>query len=286
MSTRTTPITSFQGKGAFVTGAASGIGFALCEALAKRGARVMMADIDQARLESARKTIAGDVECVVCDVADAGAVNAAATKTAEAFGKVHLLFNNAAVSVTGSVGDTPLEDWRWAIDINLMGVVHGVEAFTPLLAAHGEGGHIVNTSSLAGHSAPPRALVYTATKFAVVGLSEAMRKDLKAEGIGVSVLCPGWVDTAFHRTELSRPSGSEAAAEASKHADVLDSKQLMEHGLSAESVAEMTLNSILLNRSHIFTSSDARFLVDHRHKVLSKHCDECLQDLLSAEREP
>lgn len=279
MTSLTAPISSFQGKGGFVTGAASGIGFALSKALAKRGASVMMADIDQVRLEKARAAIDGNTECVICDVADVNAVKAAAAQTTEAFGKVHLLFNNAAVSVTGSVGDTPLEDWRWAVDINLMGVVHGVEAFTPLMMEHAEGGHIVNTSSMAGHSPPPRGLVYAATKFAVVGLSEALRNDLKADGIGVSVLCPGWVATEFHRTELSRPSGPEPAAAVKEHTDVLDSAQLMSQGISPERVAELTLNSILLNRSHIFTSSDARFLIDHRHKVLSRHYDDCLAEV-------
>lgn len=279
MTSKVSPISSFSGKGAFVTGAASGIGFALTEALVKRGARVMMADIDQARLLQARDEIGERVECVVCDVADPGSINAAAVMTGKALGKVHLLFNNAAVSVTGSVGDTPLEDWRWAVDINLMGVVHGVEAFVPLMKQHGEGAHIVNTSSMAGHSAPPRALSYAATKFAVVGLSESLRMDLKADGIGVSALCPGWVATEFHRTELSRPSGSEPASAAKQHSDVLDAATLMSRGISPQRVAELTLNSILLNRSHIFTSADARFLIDHRHNVLTKNYEDCLAEI-------
>ena len=124
MKSKSPPITSFLGKSAFVTGAASGIGFAISKALASRGARVTMSDIDQTSLEIAKRSIDGDVECVVCDVSDMNAVASAAEKTVAAFGKVHLLFNNAGVSVTGSVGDTPIEDWRWAIDINLMGVVH------------------------------------------------------------------------------------------------------------------------------------------------------------------
>ncbi|MEM7664183.1 MAG: SDR family NAD(P)-dependent oxidoreductase [Pseudomonadota bacterium] len=279
MAPRTPPITAFQGKGAFVTGAASGIGFALSEALVRRGANVMMADIDQARLEQARDRLGHRAECVVCDVSDPGSVEAAAAKTIEAFDKVHLLFNNAAVSVTGTVGDIPMEDWHWAVGINLMGVLYGVEAFTPLMLAHGEGGHIVNTSSMAGHSAPPRALSYAATKFAVVGLSESLRLDLKGDGIGVSVLCPGWVATEFYRTETLRPSGPLPAASAMEHPDVLDSAKLMSRGISASQVAELTLNSILLNRSHIFTSPDARFLIDHRHKVLTTNYDACLAEI-------
>ncbi len=279
MTSKLPPISSFSGKGAFVTGAASGIGFALTEALVKRGARVMMADIDQARLLQARDEIGEGAECVVCDVGDPGSLNAAAATTIKALGKVHLLFNNAAVSVTGSVGDTPLEDWRWAVDINLMGVVHGVEAFVPLMKQHGEGAHIVNTSSMAGHAAAPRALSYAATKFAVVGLSESLRMDLKADGIGVSALCPGWVATEFHRTELSRPSGSEPAAIAMQHTGVLDAATLMSQGISPQRVAELTLNSILLNRSHIFTSADARFLIDHRHNVLTKNYEACLAEI-------
>ena len=139
----------FVGKGAFVTGGASGIGLALGRAFAEAGCKVMLADIEKAALDAAVAGLAGsgpDIQGVVCDVADSTSVDAAAEATFSAIGKVHILCNNAGVGCRGST----LDDWRWVLDVNLMGVVNGVRAFVPHMRAHGEGGHIVNTASMAG----------------------------------------------------------------------------------------------------------------------------------------
>ena len=143
----------FEGKVAFVTGAASGIGYGIAKAFAANGMKVMMADIEEGPLEQAvadLKAANGVVEGVVCDVSDIEAVRMAAAKTIEAFGKVHVLVNNAGVGGGGETGSIPLEDWKWVVDVNLMGVVYGCETFVPLMKEHGEGGHIVNTSSMFG----------------------------------------------------------------------------------------------------------------------------------------
>ena len=162
----------FENKVAFVTGAASGIGLALSKALIARGVKVMMADINADALADARAVLSGVTGQVRCDVADAQSVADAAQATLETFGKVHFVFNNAGVAMAGLPGGIKLPDWRWAVDINLMGVVYGVEAFAPILREQGEGGHIINTASMAGHATTATLAPYNTTKFAVVAYSE------------------------------------------------------------------------------------------------------------------
>ena len=171
----------FRGKTAFITGSAGGIGLAIAKSLGSWGANIMLSDLDEDRLGSACEALrASGVEAdyVVCDVADADSVDLAAQRTLERFGKVHILVNNAGVSCGGPTGSIPLADWNWTVGINLMGVVNGVEIFTPLIAAHGEGGHIVNVASIAWHLSFAGGGPYVATKFAVVGYSETIRDDL------------------------------------------------------------------------------------------------------------
>jgi len=203
---------NFTNKTVFVTGAASGIGFALCKAFLNAGANVMMADINAEGLENAVKELGDDlkrVNFVVCDVTNAESVQQAAKATIEAFGKVHIVVNNAGVGLGGRPGNIPLDDWRWITDINLLGVVYGVETFVPLMASHGEGGYIVNTASMAGHQTSPGMGPYHATKFAVVGYTETLAQELSQVNIGVSVLCPTWVKSNIHNTAGKRPSADE-----------------------------------------------------------------------------
>ena len=200
---------AFAGKGAFVTGGASGIGFAMARAFAEVGVKVMIADIDEATLAAALPGLQGvgpEVHGVVCDVADPASVDAAAEAAFAALGKVHILCNNAGVAPLGSVSSISLQDWRWVFDVNLMGVVHGLRSFVPHMRAHGEGGHIVNTGSMSGITNNwDRIAPYPASKFAVVGISEGLAVELKPFGIGVTVLCPGAVQTnlggAAHRQQ-------------------------------------------------------------------------------------
>ena len=197
------------GKTAFITGGAHGIGLAIARSLAARGAKVMLADINADALTEASASLAAegaDVGSVVCDVANEAAMRAAADATIKRFGKVHIVVNNAGVGNGGRAGETSLDDWRWIVDINLMGVVYGVEMFTPLIKSHGEGGYIINTASMAGHVASAVMAPYHATKFAVVGYSESLREDLARDNIGVSVLCPAWVRTHIYKSSLGSPT--------------------------------------------------------------------------------
>lgn len=189
----------FAGKTAFVTGGASGIGFGMAQAFARRGMKIMLADIEEQPLAEAVETLRGqgfnaDADGVVVDVANLEAVKAAAARTQETFGGVHILCNNAGVGGGGAFGEMSPEAWHWTIDVNLHGVFNGLTAFVPMMKAQGEGGHIVNTASMAGIIGGGGG-AYAASKFAVVGMSTSLRDELAPFGIGVSVLCPGLVAT-------------------------------------------------------------------------------------------
>ena len=145
------------GKAAFVTGGASGIGFALARGFAEAGMKVMLADIEVDALKAAVDSLRGagpEVRGVICDVADPVSVEMAAKASYDAFGNIHVICNNAGVGAGSGIDDISLENWRWVLDVNLMGVLHGIRTFLPHVRAHGEGGHIVNTASMAGYNAP------------------------------------------------------------------------------------------------------------------------------------
>ncbi len=196
-----------SGKVAFITGGASGIGLAMAQAFGAEGMAVMLADIEPEALERAVGGLRERqirAEGVVADVASRASLQAAAEATVAAFGKVHVVCNNAGVGAGGPMEQVTPSDWDWVIDVNLKGVVYGMEAFALLIAAHGEGGHFVNTASLAGMVSPPGMEPYCATKFAVVAMSEGWREQLAAKNIGVSVLCPGFVKTRINESRRNR----------------------------------------------------------------------------------
>src|SRR5712671_4302158 len=179
----------FAGKTAFVTGGAAGLGLALGRAFAQAGMKVMLADIEADALQAAVKSlqeISPDVRGTVCDVADAASVERAARASFDAFGRVHVVCNNAGVAAGGGIDHISLDNWRWVIDVNLMGVLHGIRSFLPHIRGHGEGGHIVNTASMAGMNAGLGFSPYGASKFAVVSMSEGLALQIKPLRIGES----------------------------------------------------------------------------------------------------
>lgn len=273
------PLPSVKGKTAFVTGAASGIGCATAAALLEKGAKVMLADYDKEGLAQTQRAFNnhGDrVGTVVCDVASPEAVEKAAQATVDQFEKVHIIFNNAGVSLGGETGAIPLQDWRWIMDINLMGVVHGQEIFTPLIKAHGEGGQIVNTASMAGHFALPQLTPYTATKYAVVGMSEGLRSELAPHNIGVSVLCPGWVNTKIHEAGKKRPSAFELEAEAEGEAELTAIfSEFVTSGIDAALVGDWVVQSIEANRAYIFTQPDMRPGLQLKYAAIEEDYQAC-----------
>ena len=203
---------------AVVTGAASGIGLALAGRLAAEGMKVVMADIEAAPLVAAAEGLrrqGAAVRATRVDVSSPDDVERLARETYEAFGAAHVLCNNAGVAVIGAVHEHTLADWQWVVNVNLWGVIHGVRAFLPRMLAGGDEGHIVNTASMAGLTTAPFMSVYDVTKHGVVALSEAMYKEAQVTGspIGVSVVCPGLIDTNIMRSSRNRP---EALAEQGK----------------------------------------------------------------------
>jgi NAD(P)-dependent dehydrogenase (short-subunit alcohol dehydrogenase family) len=202
----------FEGKVAVVTGAASGIGLALARRFAAERMRVVLADVERAALDKATADLADEfgadsVLGVPTDVRDDVAVDALAAAAFERFGTAHVLCNNAGVGVGGLTWTVPADRWRWAVDVNLLGVARGIRAFVPRMIEQGEG-HVVNTASAAGIVTGPAMAPYFATKHAVVALSESLHFDLELTGanVGVSVLCPEWVRTNIADAERNRPS--------------------------------------------------------------------------------
>lgn len=252
MSTTDTVIA--RGNVAVITGGASGIGLAVAERLLERGMRLVLADIDDAKLravESRMTESGGDVLGIECDTASAESVTELAERTLEHFGAAHLLFNNAGIAGIGDAWSGPLELWDRVIGINLYGVVHGIRAFVPIMAEQGVG-HIVNTASMAGLMALPGAAPYNATKHAVVAISEGLFLELGSTGspVGVSVLCPGFVKTDLMQKEPTRVDDAIGQLMGEILASGVDG------GIAASVVADRLVDAVDDGRFWILTHDD------------------------------
>ena len=244
---------SFKDKVAVVTGGGSGIGRALALSLAREGARLVLADLDEPAMDGvARQAREHGVETLTVrtDVTELAQVQALAERAWKAFGAVHVLCNNAGVAAWGGLDKATHRDWQWVLGVNLWGVIHGIEAFVPRMIAGGQRGHIVNTASMAGLIASQGLGVYNTSKYAVVGLSETLAKDLKPYGIGVSVLCPMGVETRIRESERSRPASlrNESAPE--------PAVELIGRYLSPETVAGMVLDAIRRGELYVITHDE------------------------------
>jgi NAD(P)-dependent dehydrogenase (short-subunit alcohol dehydrogenase family) len=269
-----------SGKTAFVTGGASGIGLELGRAFAKAGMKVMLADIETGALDQAvmgLRDVAADVRAIQCDVADAESVERAARATFDAFGHVHVVCNNAGVAAGGGIDNISIENWRWVIDVNLMGVVHGIRSFLPHIRAHGEGGHIVNTASMAGMNPDLGFSPYAASKFAVVAMSEGLSMRLKPYGIGVSVLCPSFVRTRIGESGRNRPAryGEPEPLDPASPAGrmVAEIAERIEAGLDPSDVAARVLWAIRNDDLYVFTHPNMREQVDERFAAIQAAMD-------------
>ena len=269
-----------SGKTAFVTGGASGIGLALGRAFAQAGMRVMLADIETEALAAAvtsLRDVGPGVRGMNCDVADALSVERAAQATCQAFGNVHVVCNNAGVAAGGGIDNISLDNWRWVLDVNLMGVLHGIRSFLPHIRAHGEGGHIVNTASMAGMINGMSFSPYSASKFAVVSMSEGLAAHLAPFGIGVSVLCPDYVRTGIADSGRNRPQrygpvqtldpASPAAAM------VAEIARRLQAGLEPDAVAARVLDAVRNDELYIFTHADSREEADKRFAAIQAAMD-------------
>jgi NAD(P)-dependent dehydrogenase (short-subunit alcohol dehydrogenase family) len=262
-----------RGKVAVVTGAGSGIGLGIARALAARGMILALADIEEEALAKVKVELDERQTKVIAlplDVSDRDAVARAADETFRAFGKVHVLCNNAGVGRSVRLDEATAQDWDWVMGVNLGGVVNGLLAFLPHMKSHGEGGHIVNTSSLSGlRYSPGRGQgIYTTSKFAIVGLSEALASDLEPFDIGVSVLCPAFVATRMPESGRNRPMRFGGAQEQRRAPDdpLLVGAR---NGKNPDLVGEYVAKAIEENQLHILTDAKERDLVEARMKRIS-----------------
>ncbi len=243
-----------EGKVAVVTGAASGIGLALTERFLAEGMRVVMADVEEPRLVAEASRLAGaggDVYAVLTDVTVPEDVERLADQTIGHYGAVHVVCNNAGVAPGGPMLRTTPKDWQWAVGVNVLGVAYGITTFGPILAAQGEG-HIVNTASEAGLVTTNVLGMYCATKHAVVGLSEALYRELEGTGVGVSALCPNLVNTDIFLSERNRPHGSELTSD--ENATMAPLREAIRAaGISPGDVAADVVDAVRTGRFWIFT---------------------------------
>jgi NAD(P)-dependent dehydrogenase (short-subunit alcohol dehydrogenase family) len=272
------------GKVAFITGGASGLGLAMARSFTGAGMKVAIADIQDDALEAARVEFSdtnAEVIVLKVDVTDREAMEQAARDTLEAFGKVHVLCNNAGVALSGNISDMSYRDWDWVMKVNLDGVINGMVAFVNLIKSHGEGGHIVNTASIAGQLGMGNLSVYNTAKFAVVGMSESMRHDLAPFDIGTSVLCPGFVATQIFHSERNRPGelgGPEASGFNLQNADT-DSEiqeqrdQMLASALDPSVIGDMVLHAIQTDEFYILSHAEFKEGVQNRGKELSDSFD-------------
>jgi NAD(P)-dependent dehydrogenase (short-subunit alcohol dehydrogenase family) len=273
-------VRELKGRTAFVTGGASGIGLALGRAFLESDMKVMLADVEQGALDAALMDL-GDfgpnARGVHCDVADSNSVERAAQAAYEAFGNVHVICNNAGVAAGGGIDNIALDNWRWVIDVNLMGVLHGIRSFLPHMRSHGEGGHIINTASMAGMNAGLGFSPYAASKFAVVAMSEGLAVQLKPHGIGVTVLCPSFVRTRIGESGRNRPEryGEAKALDPASPAGMLVAEIAgrLALGLDPAEVAAKVLSAIREDELYVSTHPNMREEVDERFAAIQAAMD-------------
>jgi NAD(P)-dependent dehydrogenase (short-subunit alcohol dehydrogenase family) len=264
-----------EGRVAFITGGASGIGLAIAHRLADEKVKLVLVDIEQGPLdaaEAALKAKGASVLGIRADVASAAEMDAAAKRARDTFGLVHIIVNNAGVGGNGGpMWNIAEGDWQWALGVNLWGVIHGIRALLPALVESGEEGHVVNTASMAGLTSTPFMGPYTATKHAVVALSECLAKELELSKskVKVSVLCPGFVKTGISESHRNRDEayGTQTHTPGSeKFRTIL--ANLVNSGRPAAKIGDDVVRAIQTNRFYILTHPEMKPAIEHRMKQI------------------
>jgi NAD(P)-dependent dehydrogenase (short-subunit alcohol dehydrogenase family) len=267
----------FKGRGAFVTGGASGMGLGMAKAFARKGARVAIADIRQDHLDAAVAEAAAeglDLAPFQLDVTDRAGFASAGDAAEATVGPITVLSLNAGIGVLGHIKDASYDDWDWILGVNLGGVINGVRTFVPRIRAHGRRGHVMATASLGGLVVANSGGIYSAAKFGVVTMMQCLRDDLAKEGIGVSVLCPAAVNTNIHEHYDMRPThfGDSRYSQTQEEADGL--KQMLSKGMSPDRVGEIVVEGINENRLYILTHPGAPVVIQRRDALIASVPDE------------
>lgn len=265
----------FTGRTAFVTGGANGVGIGLVRALLAEGCKVAIADIRQDHIDKALKSLDNHmVMGVQVDVSGREAMAAAADEVEARFGPVTLLFNNAGVNLFQTIEDSSWTDWDWLMGVNLHGPINGCMTFAPRMIAHGQGGYIVNTASMAGWLASGTPGIYNTTKFAVRGLSESLRCSLAPKGIGVSCVCPGLVKSYIFASDDVRPEALKADARPIDTENVERLAGMHQVGMEPDTIAARILQGMRENQAYIFPMPDHKEeLAEYFQEVLGDYRD-------------
>jgi len=268
---------TFEGRGAVITGGASGIGLATATEFARRGARLVLADVDKPTLEQAvarLQTEGFDAHGVLCDVRHLEQMVHLADESFRLLGQVDVVFSNAGIVVAGPIAQMSHDDWRWVIDIDLWGSIHATEAFVPRLLEQGTGGHIAFTASFAGLVPNAGLGAYGVAKYGVVGLAETLARELKDNGIGVSVLCPMVVETKLISNSERIRSADYGLASTPDVTGSLGPLPAQDDSLGVDDVARLTADAILANRLYILPHEAARASVRRRFERIDRTFDE------------
>jgi NAD(P)-dependent dehydrogenase (short-subunit alcohol dehydrogenase family) len=261
------------GKVAFVTGGASGIGLGIARAFVGAGMKVALADVRRDHIDEAAASFAASgqsdsVHAIQLDVTDREAFARAADEAERVFGNVHVLVNNAGVGVLGPVKLARYDDWDWVLGVMIGGVVNGIQTFLPRILAHGEGGHIVNTSSMAAVVPIPGASIYITAKAAIIGLSEAIRGELAPDGIGVSAFCPGPVQTNIRESGRMRPERYRRDTGYAELERDLEQRPNSTLWMDLVECGERVLRGVRRNDLYIFTHREFREGADERFRAM------------------
>ena len=279
-------MSQFADKTAIISGGAEGIGLSIAKALGEQKMNIVLADIDQKNLEKASLELRGSgisVLPVALDVADEAQWHDAAQQAIERFGKIHMVVNNAGIGGdTGPIQNAQTKGWQWALDVNLMGVMYGAKVMVPLIKQHGEGGWIINVASMAGMGGIPYNGAYTATKTAVVALSESWAAELQSKGIKVSVLCPAFVQTRIYDSNRNRPLKyqSDTATPTNEDSFADKTKHLVENGIDVSIVGKRVVEALNDGELYIFTHPNYRAIVQRRFQAIDAAFERAAQSPL------
>ncbi len=282
-------MSKFAGKTAVISGGAEGIGLAIAKSLGAQGMNLVLADIDNKKLEQASVELEQldiPVLTVALDVSEESQWHNVAIRAKERFKTIHMLVNNAGIGGgSGALESQNSKDWEWAINVNLMGVLFGAKAIVPLIKEHGEGGWLVNVGSMAGMGGVPYSGAYTATKSAVVALSESWAGELSSSGIHVAVLCPAFVQTRIYESERNRQSkyASEKSKSENDRSFLNSAANAVKNGIDPSIVGERLIEALNQGEFYVFTHPNYRPVVQQRSKLIDEAFERSAQSPLLKE---